>query len=405
MWIPKSIEEIEELVTSGQITETLQLDVKREMPKQNKNIDIAKDITAMTVEGGTILYGVEEDANGRPYKIYPIELKGARERIDLIVQTSISEPPDIQIREYKKADDPSVGCLAIIVCPSPRAPHMVILSKDNRFYGRSDTGNVRLTQAQVELLYARRKRWEVDRDQLLDQEIEQWGVTPEPNVGFLYLFGRPVSGGADMLEDAAQNTKQSIRELLYQKLAASIAPGVFSEFYPSDFNSGAMFRQQLDGWMSHMSHMSLYRTTPIKTTPQSEILSLKIDDNGGGHLVCGGAAAVVPNGMLILSEALIAGLTTRFTHLLAGIYDEAGYVGQVDLGIAVIGIEGARSSKLSSFHPMDTIDPIVLEQPEYRRHDRFSALKMLEDPRGIAKSLVMRLIQSTNRVGYDPFEK
>ncbi len=55
--------------------------------------DLAIDVAAMATDGGSLLYGLGEDENGRPTVPQPFELAGARERVDQIVQTFISEPP------------------------------------------------------------------------------------------------------------------------------------------------------------------------------------------------------------------------------------------------------------------------------------------------------------------------
>jgi schlafen family protein len=107
----------------------------------------------MANDGGILLYGVGEDKNRRPTILQPISLAGARERVHQIVRTCISEPPNIQVREIQTDDAPSLGYLVVAVPPSPRAPHMVTVDKDHRYYGRSDTGNVPLTEGEVARLY------------------------------------------------------------------------------------------------------------------------------------------------------------------------------------------------------------------------------------------------------------
>ncbi len=63
MWIPKSEEEIVNAVNSDALEESAIFDAKVELP--SKNIEIAKDIAAMSNDGGVIIYGIGEDENGR----------------------------------------------------------------------------------------------------------------------------------------------------------------------------------------------------------------------------------------------------------------------------------------------------------------------------------------------------
>ena len=168
MWLPESEDQIQQSLLAGTLSETSTFDVKRELPTQGKAKSLAIDVAAMTVDGGVILYGVDEDENGRPATLSPIVLANARERIDQIVRSTISEPPQIHVHAIPSKADLAVGYLAVVVPPSARAPHMVIVGNEYRYYGRSDTGNVILTEGQVARLYERRQRWEVDRDALLN---------------------------------------------------------------------------------------------------------------------------------------------------------------------------------------------------------------------------------------------
>ena len=172
MWIPESEQEILAAIDTGDVSETANFDGKSALPGKGKGKDLAVDVAAMTADGGTLLYGVAEDENGRLTVPQPFKLAGARERVDQIVRTSISEPPAIEVDTIPTDDDPGLGYLVIVVLPSPRAPHMVTVDKDHRYYGRGATGNVRLSEGEVARLYERRHRWEVDRNAMLDEAID-----------------------------------------------------------------------------------------------------------------------------------------------------------------------------------------------------------------------------------------
>jgi predicted HTH transcriptional regulator len=59
MWIPKDEEEIRNALLNHSIEEGPSFDVKREIPKSNA--EIAKDISAMAIDGGVLIYGIGED--------------------------------------------------------------------------------------------------------------------------------------------------------------------------------------------------------------------------------------------------------------------------------------------------------------------------------------------------------
>lgn len=58
MSIPGSAEEIERVVAAGPLPETEIFDAKAALPEAKKNADVAVDVTAMSIDGGVLLYGV-----------------------------------------------------------------------------------------------------------------------------------------------------------------------------------------------------------------------------------------------------------------------------------------------------------------------------------------------------------
>jgi hypothetical protein len=140
MWRPTDEQSIVRSAEGGDLQESHSFDAKAELPPpgRRKNRDLATDVAAMTVDGGTLVYGVGEDNEGRPTVAGPIPLVGQRERVDQIVQTLISEPPRIEIEAIESADDPSRGYIVVSIPPSPRAPHQVDATRPREGCGRPD---------------------------------------------------------------------------------------------------------------------------------------------------------------------------------------------------------------------------------------------------------------------------
>lgn len=136
VWIPETEREILAAAEAGDLAETATFDAKAALPAQGKSRDLAVDVAAMASDGDTLLYGIGEDEHDRLTVSTPFKLAGVAERVDQIVRTCISEPPDVQLRPIPTEDDPAVGYLVIIVPASPRAPHMVTVGGHNRYYGR-----------------------------------------------------------------------------------------------------------------------------------------------------------------------------------------------------------------------------------------------------------------------------
>jgi len=75
MWTPASVDELERAARSGRLVEKKRFEAKREV---GRNKDVAIDVNAMALDGGAVVYGIAEDANGRPRIPAPIELGGQR---------------------------------------------------------------------------------------------------------------------------------------------------------------------------------------------------------------------------------------------------------------------------------------------------------------------------------------
>lgn len=397
MWIPESVSEIAEAIEIGYLSETATFDAKSDLPPKGKSKDLAIDVAAMANDGGTLLYGVGEDENQQLTIPTPIDLAGAAERADQIVRTCISEPPEVQIRSFHTEDAPAVGYLVVAVPPSPRAPHMVIVGKDHRYYGRSATGNVRLTEGEVARLYDRRRRWEVDRDELLNEAISRAPLAPDEDYAYLHLVARPVVADEDLLDRAKgeQNPVNFLNELF----RAALHPGLFPRSYSPDLAEGNTFQRGADGWRAS-------RGLDENGTPEinsGRVLLMEIGLDGSARLFCGRAADRRVDRFLII-EDLVAGLTTRFMSILGALHAAGSYLGPVDAGISVTGLGGGVSAALRDY--LDLRHSLLpYDRDEYRRTERFSTLRLKDDPQSAASALVTPLVRATTQERYDPFAK
>ena len=149
MWQPRDYEDIEAAV--GVVAESPELDFKREL---SKPADIAKDIAAMSLQGGVIAYGVDEaDETTVASEVTPIPLRQVPEKIQNIVDTAIWPSPAIDIRVVTRQSGDSDGVVLVTVAPSPLAPHYT----HDRFPARSGTTTRYLTEREIGDLYDQRK--------------------------------------------------------------------------------------------------------------------------------------------------------------------------------------------------------------------------------------------------------
>ncbi len=389
MWIPESESELRNIVESGAISETSTFDAKRELPAPARSKDLAKDVAAMANDGGVLLYGVSEGAEGRPTVCSPIPINGVRERIDAVVRSAISEPPVVDIRVISTATDSTVGYVVLVIPPSPRAPHMVTKDKDSRYYGRSATGNVVLTEGEVARLYQRRNEWDIDIRAELRGEIERSPVAPDPGWGYLHLVIRPVVPDEARLDRARGEAEA--RSFLTQLINDSSSQQVFpTNLYSPDVSPDGRWERTVRGWKVERE----FEGHPL--------IRLEVDSDGSAHLFCRAAAREYTDGEFVIIEDLVAGITTRLLNLVGGLYDSADYLGQVATGVAVTGLKGAISSYMRH-HVFWRSYPFGDE--EYIRTERFSALELRQNASKCAARLVMPLCDATTQGNYKTFEE
>jgi hypothetical protein len=401
MWIPKSEGEILAAIEAGDLIETATFDAKASLPAKGKSRDLAIDVAAMANDGGSLLYGIGEDEYRRPTVPTAFDLAGARERIDQIVRTCISEAPDIQVREIQTDNDPSLGYLVVAVPPSPRAPHMVTVGKEYRYYGRSDTGNVPLIEGEVARLYERRRVWEIDREKLLDEVIEKAPIETTPDYAYLHLVAHPVVPDEDLFDRAKgdRHVADFVNGLFSIALSSDVWPRTYGgKGYSPDLSDNNHFDRSADGWVTSRG----LGADGSNFVDPGRVLQVIVGLDGTGHLFCGRAAERTERGNLLLFEDLVAGLTARFLSVLGGLYAAGAYLGPVDLGLAVTRIREAMSHKLSqNVLTMYSLQPY--DRDTYRRTERCWASTLKEEPRSAARKLALPLMRAITQEGYDPF--
>lgn len=393
MWIPKSEAEILNALKSKSLQETVIFDAKREIP--SKSIETAKDVSAMAnTAGGVLIYGIDEDENGFPNVPSPILLKGESEKIEAIIRTTIDEVPVFKISAIQTEADNSKGYLVVFIPPSERAPHMVVVNKERRFYGRGETGNYPLSQVEVARLYERRKLASDSILPLLEENVQQSAIVENNGFAHLHIVIKPVLQDENILDKASLSEQNHI-QLLNTSLVKVIESGIFSKSYEPDFYVKNWVRRA-DGYLSKM-----YEPSAINYAEYALYLEVNLD--GSGSVFCNRAAETVskPTGEVkwFLSD-VVAGITMKSLALFSEFYKRASYFGMVDIGVGVTGLVGS-----SEFNTRNNImgKSYHYDKSDYRRAKRVSAMLLEENPEQVATDLLMPLINAVSQGRYNPF--
>lgn len=393
MWIPQNEQDIITATTNGSLEETITFDAKREI--SSKNVDLAKDVSAMAnTSGGSIVFGIGEDSNKRLTILAPFELKGQREKIDQVIQTSISEIPLFKLFAIESQADSTKGYIVLVIPPSERAPHMVEVRGEKRFYGRSETGNRTLSEAEVARLYERRNISQTSILPILEEHIKESPIKEHNGFGHLHVVIKPVLQDESIFEKAL-SSGQNYNQLLNTTIAKIIESNIFGKDYEPNFLVRNWVRNS-EGFLSKMCE---------PTADNFERLALYLEANfdGSGSMFCNRAAETFTRGDIenkYFFSDIVAGNTIKFLAFFGKIYKKASYLGVVDIGVGLTGLENSiednvRNNIFGGNHRYT--------KSTYQRTKRVSAMLLDEKPKEVASELLLRLIDGVSQGKYNPF--
>jgi hypothetical protein len=398
MWEPENVKQFETTVGEGALGERHDFDAKRQLPKSNK--ELAKDIAAMTTDGGQLVYGVGEDENGQPRLLKPFKLDGAAERIDQVAQNSVSGNPRLYFHSLEREDEPGMGYLIVTIPASPLAPHQVKVDGDRRFYGRCDTGNCRLSEEEVARLYERRQRQDVDREKLLAECIDSSPIGPPEagKEGFLQAFAQPAVRDDDLWDRAVASYGDE-DQLLAELRAAT--GSIASRGWGANLGRVLNWRRRgADKWSLSQA---LQGKNPDKLDRDCWI-DADLSMDGRCYLFYGGAGQIRSPGygepVFYLYERGIALNLAQFLAMVGVLYRAGDQWGPIDVGMAVTGIRGAVSAEFSGHR----LGSQSYGDEQALRTKRVDVRELQEDPVRITLELLDRLLRAASGgTVWDPF--
>jgi Schlafen, AlbA_2 len=152
MWRPANWEEIQAAL--GVAREGQALDFKDGRALKN-GPEIARDIAAMSVFGGVLAYGIDEE-NEIAIAAPGVALQGQMDRLQQIVNANVSPPVFIEVHIHDDPDRSGHGVIVVVVPPSSTAPHAVTVNDKPVYPVRSGTTTRFPGEREIADLYARR---------------------------------------------------------------------------------------------------------------------------------------------------------------------------------------------------------------------------------------------------------
>jgi hypothetical protein len=260
MWHPTTWKELEGLLGEP---ESSSLDFKRQV---GKNEEIAKDIAAMTVNGGVLLYGVDEDKETCvATALLPVPIAGVEEKLRQVSGTRISPSPDIQVHVIANPSDEANGVVAVAIPASALAPHQA----NGRFPCRRGTTTDYLEEREIARLYRQRQELSGPAPEpgaLLESDFVSIldGFEINDGTGVLYLVIRPAARDVSHPAGAWQQDalKAAVRAAIQRQ-----APRVGNSTVIKSFPALANWQPNgTDGWSASNAGISAARIAPQAST-------------------------------------------------------------------------------------------------------------------------------------------
>jgi hypothetical protein len=338
-----SEDDIKRACAAGSIEESHQIDVKRSLGSGSKaNLELAKDLAQFAIDGGYLVYGIEEVSDGA-FQPHPIDIVGGiRERIDEVARSRCQPPLTVYVHAIPSEADSTMGYVVVEVPQSPLAPHMV----DGAYFGRSDSTRRKLTDTEVVGFHEARAA----RTGAADTELTAY-IAASPYVGrqvhaHLYGVAYPLTfvlgqgrTGEDDLRDLCQATALTeVRSRL----------GITGGAYPSDLLHASTFHERADG-----AALVDYGLRDSRRPDMSGRSSA--EENGSEIWVTetGIIRAMMPRLSMTYSdngdESLIPGMATLFAYQLTALVaqwsKQNGYRGQWAVGMAATHVKVSTTAE------------------------------------------------------------
>jgi hypothetical protein len=400
-------------VASGELRESHTLEFKRDdYPRtEGGRREMAKDLAALAVDGGTMIIGVEEDKpSGRATALAPVAIQGLAERIDQIAAYRIEPPLPVEIRDdLRDPDDPTRGLVIVDVPASPLAPHMV----DGRYYIR-DNRTVRvMSDAEVVRHHQLRARDDDQVDDDLTDAVDAFGAAISSDQGRLVITAvpiplrRPHALRAELSDEGATRWLETWQRAATERVRSQ----------HDDLDSALRHHIYRD-WEWHVvgTRHGIRVTNGIRfeyVIGQTCTLAVEVVESGAvrvaaGPLVETDLRHTSQDSRLVLGYLRCLTVAVHTIALAAEIVDHVGSRGTIGIGVLLDGVEGAWPELAPSRDLTNHMEWIVardrlaqFRDPSYRQTTAATTVELADNLTRVMDRLFGSLLRSLG-LG-DPF--
>jgi hypothetical protein len=381
-WQPRNESDLEAAALAGVLDEgTGVLELKRQLNSgKSSNLELARDLASLAIEGGLLLVGVDEARDGEPARPNPVALDGLPERIEQVALTRCDPPLTVRTEVIPSRDDPAIGFVAISVPASAAAPHMV----DGRYWGRGARTKRQLTDREVEHLHDRRRRLADDAAEHLDSFV-QLDPIPDDDHGHLFLVGVPLGASPDLLVPLFSEA-ESWQRALHDFVRGSQKALAIGQSFAPDFPELGVQNTIPGGWA--LSTWPLDGAAPRA----NRALSVELDERGLVRVFCGRATdrRRPDDHYQLIFERLVTVMAIRTVLLAAAVANDTDFGGRWAFGIEITGIKDAMSWIAAERF----LGGRSYRDDRYRRLTAADTTELDVEPRHVAERLVASLLRT-----------
>ena len=388
MWTPSSEEELESALVTGDLKESHTYEMKRELGSSaGERAETARDLASLAIDGGVLIFGVDENKEQRSFSLSPAPLEGMLEALEQIAALRIDPRIAIHPTEIPSSAGDGTGYVVVVVPPSPNAPHMV----QGVYYGRGERTRERLTDAQV----VRHQRVRsADGERAEPALIELLAADPVPSAetrnGHLYLVAVPISAPGRVAEDIAWSSDavgevaRGVEDLLPEPLLAA---------YPSPSNLQWPIRRERG-----FAWTSLSPRGPEWAFDEDGAIEFEIRDDGSIRVFIGRLTDVWEKRgeeQFSLIDLLLVANAYRILFWAAELGRRMGYAGAWDIGVAGNGLRGA-SSLAAEDRPTHLLRTAKVTYPAdtFRELTRATTWDIENQPGAVVDRLIGRVLRA-----------
>lgn len=352
-WRPRSIldswEQIEMAAAGGLLGEGQWIELKKDLgpAKREVNVELARDLAALSLDGGLLIFGVTDDQ--RVTGCDPAQLVT---RVSQVASTAIQPPLSPVIHDPVFDPTGSRAVLVVEVPPSADAPHMV----DGRYWGRSSDGKRPLSDAEVRRLLAAKAGSEAGfherlQDLVRSDPIARFVDDGSPRHGHLFILAEPCTPVLHRDPSVPADVIGHVRRL-------KNPTQWFGSLADCDRNA-----HDPDG----EARLSLNADSSVTSEYERSLAYISVKDDCNVVVVSGGATSSWdrPEGTTVtrVLHSLVALITVQTMQLLRDLSLESWlYTGQWRVGLHISNLSGEMAN-VDSF----AFRPVMFAAPSYTR--------------------------------------